>query len=191
MMSMGVTSLATGCGRQCKEARRDILEPTDAVISYLETNPSGEELKESGCPLILEQMESIPSGAELIRSIAERRFSHTNSYCLRWETSTRLVCNHHARHGRGRWHRPGHCWSERYNYCVAWEYDHVREPGYAEAMDLSTNLEVMADRANQACESAASGDTTGAYDESRALLAYILTDVKPTGDRVYAMACGE
>jgi len=184
--------VATGCGKNCKKAREDIIQPTEGVMSYLRTNPSGQALAAAGCDWILDQFEQIPEGADIVRKIAETRFTHTNSRCLYWVPAQRMHCTYPPAHGPrppGYQPRP-QCWYEHYNYCGRWDHSIVQEPGYAEAMELSRDLDVMYDRAQRACATANAGDFAGANYQARQLLRFIRNEVKPNGDRVYQLACG-
>jgi hypothetical protein len=219
--AMSLAVLASGCGRQCKKAREEILNPTQTVMSYLATNPSGADLANGGCTMILGQFQNVPDGANVIRRIAENRFTHTNSYCLRWEHGTRMSCDHYhydvVKAGEEyselnkdhRYPRPypiyprpyprpyPHpiyprpvCHPVSYTFCGQWQYDTVREPGYATAVQLSSDLDLMFAKANTTCSLAMGGNADGAYSASRDLLQYITTQVKPEADTVYSMACG-
>ncbi len=175
-----------GCGKQCREAKKAILEPTDRVVQYLNTRPSGDELANAGCTLILSEFEKLPEGAATVKRIADERFSHTESRCIRWERADRYVCRYyggpHYRYRRCRW--------EPYSYCAAYDTDFVEEPGYREAVELSRNLDLTFERAQKLCRLAETGDLTGAEFASRDLLTFLTTEVRPDSDRVYAMACG-
>jgi hypothetical protein len=183
LVAGGIAIAGTGCGRQCKKAREEILEPAQVVTAYLQANPDGETLAMTGCPMILTQFERLPHGARVIRRIAETRFTHTESHCLYWRTEYRYDCRY-----AGPYRRPV-CHAYPYTYCGQWEYDVIREPGYATAVELSQKLDDLYARTHRMCGQASAGNYDGAYRESRELLAYIVGEVKPDGDRVYALAC--
>lgn len=142
--------------------------------------------------MILSQFEKLPEGAATIRRIANHRFSHTESRCVRWERSDRYVCDSYE-HGYpygGPYHRYRVCRWEPYTYCAAYDTDLIEEPGYTEAVQLARNLEATFERAQKLCRQAEEGDVNGAEFASRDLLQFLKTDVRPSSDRVYAMACG-
>jgi hypothetical protein len=176
----------TACGKQCREAKEAILEPTDRVVQYLSTRPTGEELANAGCTLILSEFERLPEGAATIKRIADERFKHTESRCVRWERADRYVC----RYSGGPYYRYRHCRWEPYSYCGAYDTDLIEEPGYREAVELSRNLDLTFERTQKLCRLAETGDSIGAEFASRDLLAFLTSEVRPDSDRVYAMACG-
>jgi|GEM_PF-6447448 len=176
----------SACAKQCREARESILEPTDRVVQYLTTRPSGEELANAGCTLILSEFERLPVGAATIKRIADERFSHTESRCIRWERADRYVCRYYG----GPYSRYRRCRWEPYSYCAAYDTDLIEEPGYREAVELSRNLDLTFERAQKLCRLAETGDLGGAEFASRDLLSFLSSEVRPESDRVYSMACG-
>ena len=166
-------------------------------MEYLNTRPSGNLLASEGCSYLLDRFETIPEGAELIRDIADNRFSYEKRTCLRWVSSWRWVC--HGRRVYPPHRRPyppsypgypgGGCHRRHYTYCANWDYDTIREPGYTEAVQLSRNLDEMFAKTQNLCSYAADGRYDRAYQEAQILLEFITNDVKPSEDRVYAMAC--
>lgn len=193
ILFVAATAVAsTGCARKCKKAREDVLEPTQRVMTYLQTQPDGEDLAFDGCPQIVEDFENLPKGARNIRKIAESRFADTTRTCLWWERSYRTRCETRWRRGpRGRGRRYTHCYSVPYTYCARWQYDRHERPGYKVAMELADDIEEMHRRSHDMCGEAAGGHYDEAESQSRELLRFITGEVKPSGDRVYAMACGD
>lgn len=195
LFTLSLLMLLSGCGKQCKKARNQIIKPTNIVLNYLASDPSGETLANSGCSMILKQFKDIPKGANVIRKLADSRFTHTNARCLYWNTGYHYRCypRHYAT-GRPPYHPPHHnqpsCYYEPYRYCGQWQYDTVQEPGYAQAIEFSQELDEMYAKTHHMCGQAAAGNQPEAYDESRSLLYFLRTEVKPDGDTVYAMACG-
>jgi hypothetical protein len=185
-----VAASGTGCAKQCRQARDTILEPTQAVAGYLQTQPSGQEFLNAGCSLILSQFEKLPEGAATIRRIADQRFSHSENRCIRWQHSDRMVChaNVHGHAGHGHGHR--HCRWEPYSYCADYETDLIEEPGYREAVQLALDLDLTFARAHELCRQSEGGDLNGAEFASRDLLQFLKDKVRPSSDRIYAMACG-
>ena len=184
--------VGTGCARQCRQAKESILQPTQSVAGYLQTQPSGLELANAGCTLMLSQFEKLPEGAATIKRIADQRFSHTESHCVRWERSERYVCEYfeHGSPYGGPYYRHRRCHWEPYSYCVAYDTDLIEEPGYREAVQLARNLDLTYERTQKLCRQAESGDFNGAEFASRDLLQFLKEEVRPSSDRVYALACG-
>lgn len=180
-LAVSTAVFASGCRINCKRATQELMTPTVNVMAYLNTNPSGQQLAENGCSLILGQFAKVPRGTERVRRLAENRWSHSRSYCLDWRTSYHYRCDH-WRYIRCQW--------EPYTYCVQWQTDIIREPGYALAVELSKDLDAMYDKAHRLCGQAAAGHYEEAYRMSREFLEFLATEVKPEGDQVYGMACG-
>jgi hypothetical protein len=215
-----------GCGETCKKAKEEIIQPATTVQNYLNTNPSGQDLKQSGCPMMLAQFDNIPDASALMRKTADMKFSHTNAKCVDWRQGVRYHCygdwiskinpppvyhppghegghaGHHnpppvyhppynppyyPPHGPGHYN-PGDCWPEEYSYCAAYEYETIHDPAYEVAIRLSQELDSMFAQAHQVCALAASANYDAAASGARDLNAYMLMNVKPDGDRVYAAA---
>ncbi len=87
-----LTMAATGCGRECKRARTQIIEPTQRTAAYLVTQPTGQALAAEGCANILEDLSNVPAGADRIRRLAQDRYTSSRAYCARTATSSRLRC---------------------------------------------------------------------------------------------------
>lgn len=174
--------LASGCGKNCKKAQEEVIQPTQAVATYLSTNPSGPALAAGGCTWALSQLKNVPQGAELVRKAAETQFTEHRNRCLQWMTGYRMRCGVNP--------RGGGCWQEPYSFCRQWDHSVIHRPGYVESMDLSRDLDLMYDRAQRTCTAASLGYHARAYLESRVLLRFILERVKSNGERVYSLACG-
>lgn len=219
LAAMSALAMAvTGCGRECKRARTQIIEPTQRTAAYLVTEPTGQALAAEGCTTLLEDLASVPTGADRIRRLAQDRYTSSRAYCARPVTSTRLRCTrghttttcrpgavlphpHHPHPGHP--HRPPHsvppvchthyvpgqCYNEVYSFCAEWAYDTNVDPEFAVAMDLARDLDRMYENTQQMCSKATGGDYAGAEASARELLALIQTEVRPEGERVYARAC--
>ena len=183
---LGLAMTSTGCGKQCREAKEAILEPTKKVASYLVTAPSGSELANAGCLMIQAEFARLPEGSTTIRQIADERFSHDITTCVRWNQGRRYVCEDYS----GPYSRYRRCYWAPYSYCEAWNTDQVQQPGYREAIALSTSLDQLYERTQQMCQLAESGDLSGAEFASRNLLQFMKTEVQPSSQKVYKMACG-
>jgi hypothetical protein len=175
----------SGCGRDCKKARSQILQPTQEVLRYLDTQPDAEGLALVGCPLIIQKFSHVLAGASAIRSLAESRFSQASSQCLRWDYDYRYVCypRHDPRY-------PPSCYRERFEYCADWQVASGQDSEYARAIGVSHELDLMFVRASRMCGDAFSGNYPGALSASRELKSYLEARVKPDSEAVYAEACG-
>lgn len=179
LLTVGIT----GCGRNCRDAREKVVTPVTAVGAYLQTAPSGAELQQSGCKLITDEFQFIPEGADTIRRIAAYRFSHTTPHCLWWETYYEQHCHYHHGHATN-------CWEVPRRRCAQWEYITHPEPGYAEAMKLAEDLDLMYAQAHNMCGQAYAGNTDAAFTMSTALNLFVGMNVQPEAQTTYARACG-
>jgi hypothetical protein len=183
---LSLSLFGAACGKQCREAREAIIKPTQKVAEYLKTSPSGQELANAGCALILSDFAKLPEGAVTIREIADQRFTHDISRCLDWRQGNRYVCeefgDYYNRYRRCRW--------APYTYCAAWSSEQVQEPGYRQAMDLAKNLDLLFEQTQRLCRLADTGSTVDAEFESRRMLEFLEKEVIPNSQATYRMACG-
>lgn len=175
----------TACGRQCKQTKERVIDPTQSLMTYLATNPAAAELAQFGCPKILNHIQFLPSGAQTIRSLAQSRFSHANSDCIDWLEDYRYRC-----YSRKLDQLPV-CYRERYRYCSQWTPDTAPDPRYEHALELSRKIDETYSRTQRMCGSALAGQYGDAHAASRDLLHYLSTEVKPESAVVYAQACGK
>lgn len=207
-----------GCGKFCEQSKNDVIQPTWETKSYLDTNPTGRELAENGCGVILENLEKIPASSQQIQEFAQKKYSHVKESCLNWMHSERLICSsepyypsqgarphpsrrrvppsysrnspyYHGYFSNG-YYRGRDCYWTPYSYCTEWKVNEIKEPGYAEALALSSQLDSMYDLAHQMCAEAELGNLQRAYSMSRDLHSKIVRDVKPSGTKMYERACG-
>ncbi|MGZ3688357.1 MAG: hypothetical protein ACXWPM_12290 [Bdellovibrionota bacterium] len=173
-----------GCEGRCQQAREQIITPMQTALGYLSTDPDGNSLAHGGCDTLLKLMETIPGGAQLVRDTANSTFTDTYSRCVDWVTAYRYRCytNNIGQQV---------CYQERYLYCGHYEYFQTHEEGYQEAVDLSAELDQAYDRTHHLCGQAINGNLDAARAEARDLVRFLVTDVKPRGDKVYALACGK
>jgi hypothetical protein len=175
LLAFYVVVFGSGCGQYCERARNEVLEPIQKTTAYLQSNPSGETL--------LDNVKGLPAGAEVIRRLADSKFAHSYSKCVTWAKSSRFYCYPQP------YPQKPICYSEPYEYCAKWEHDVIYDPGFTMALDLSQDLDGLYERTHHMCGQAAAGNYENAYSESRDILNYVISEVKPGGDRVYALAC--
>ncbi len=182
-------TLSLSCGPSCKEVHQEVLTPIDNVLSYLEKNPSGDELAKSGCASLLQTLELIPDSVEKVREIADRRYSVTNRRCVSSYPSMHYGGHFGIRHGgRHGGHHGGHPYS--YNSCALWQYDTVRDPNYGKVIELSRQIDLMYSQAHQVCGEAMRGNLDAAQSQARDLAFMIRTKIKPESDMIHRRLCG-
>jgi hypothetical protein len=180
------SAAVSGCGKQCREAKEAILTPTQKVAQYLQTEPSGQELANAGCAVILSDFAKLPEGSTTIREIADQRFSHDISRCLSWAQGQRYVCEEYGDYYR----RYRSCRWVPYTYCTAWSNEQVQEKGYREAIELATKLDQLFEQAQRMCRLADTGNVVDAEFEARRMREFLEKDVLPQSQNTYRMACG-
>jgi hypothetical protein len=186
--TLAVLMTLTGCGRQCRLAERRVIRPTEGVIAYLATNPGADQLAANGCLDLLEDVRHLPNGADAFRALAEARYGAPPAQCREWREDYRYRCEAPREAGRA-----PVCRREIYVACGRWELgvSEDAQPEYVHAMRLAEGIDRTYGETQRLCGDALSGNHGLAYLRSRALFHFLVTRVKPEGDRFYAQTCGE
>lgn len=179
-----VAALTSACGRHCRLAKTRVLEPTQWLATYLEKRPDGAELASTGCPRLIPQIDSLPQGAATLRRLAEQRFAHERSECVDWREEYRYRC-YPGTDPR----KPPVCYRELYRFCAHWAIDSAQNPGYTRAMELSRKVDRTYALAHTLCGHALSGRRGDANLAARELFHFLVTDVQPESEAIYAQAC--
>ncbi len=179
-------ALILACGPSCKEVHQEVLTPIDQVQSYLDTNPSGDELAKSGCASLLQTLALIPDSVEKVREIADARYRVTHRRCISSYPSMHYGGHFGVRHGgrRGRSHYS-------YNSCAVWQYNTVLDPNYGKVIELSQQIDLMYSQAHQVCGEAMRGNLDAAQSQARDLAFMIRTKIKPESDMIHRRLCGD
>lgn len=68
----------TGCNRVCRITQKRILTPLENIAVYLESDPSAQDLKSKGCPMIKEQLAKILDSEAKLKKLIRKRLEYTS-----------------------------------------------------------------------------------------------------------------
>lgn len=182
--ALSIAAFAPVGSNPCREVREQVMQPMHDVAEYLRTNRSVETLSSTGCLYILSNLERLPFGAQLIRDLGARGLENTQNRCTTTVNSIRYPCSEPSM-GQPR------CLPEAYSYCGQWEYSMTAQPKYELAMELSTQVELAYDKAQQLCGAAMSWDEAGTAIAVQDLLSYLDSSIGPKSEKLYELSCGE
>jgi hypothetical protein len=183
ILALSIAAFAPVGSRQCGEMHEQVMAPISNVVSFLKMNPDMDIMSTSGCLYVLGQLKQLPAGSQLMRELGARAVENTQSRCVTVVSSIHYPCTE-PKTGEAR------CLPQAYSYCGQWAYSMTNQPKYEAAMELSTQVEVAYDKAQQMCGMAMRHDRAGATSAAGELLRY-LTSIQPQNDRVYSLTCGE
>jgi hypothetical protein len=182
VMALSIAAFAPVGSHQCREVHDQVMQPIHNVASLLNMNPDFDTLSGGGCLYILQQLKTLPAGADLIRQVAAQGVEKPVSRCVYPINSVQYICND-PKTGEAR------CLPQAYTYCGQWEYSMTNEQRYELGMELGSKLDNAYDKAQQMCGYALRWDEAGTKMAMRELIAYLNDQVSTRGEKLYAAAC--
>ncbi|MGK5081930.1 hypothetical protein WDW37_01400 [Bdellovibrionota bacterium FG-1] len=181
-LALSITAFAPMSSHQCAEFSESVLEPLDAVSTFLNRSPSLDTLVQSGCLMIAQQFQSLPQGAELVRQLASQRIENTSSRCLYPINSIQYKCE-------GPQGETPRCTPQTYSYCGQWEYSMTNDSGYELSMELALRLDTIYEKAQTLCGLALRLNP-GALEVARDLQNSLRDEILESSEKSYDRACG-
>jgi hypothetical protein len=181
-LALSIAAFAPSSSHPCRDLRAQVAQPVQDVAAYLETRPSLDSLSGPGCVFILQSLKLLPSGAQVARELGSIGVENTRSRCTTSVNSIRYSCTDPEA-------GPVLCLPQSYSYCGQWEFSMTNQPKYELAMELSTQIDIAYDKAQQLCGLAMNRDEAGADSAAKDLVSYLGLRVLPESEKLYELGC--
>lgn len=189
VVALSLVALAPISSNPCREVREQVFEPLRDVAELVAGEPDFADLSNRGCLYILGRFRDIPAGAQLLRELGARGVEGVRSRCTTAVNSVHYRCSQEAGASGGR--ALSYCLPQAYDYCGQWAYSMTNQPKYELAMELSTQIEMVYDKAQRLCAAVIAGDAPRARSERQSLSQYLESRVLPRSERLRSLSCGD